>query len=267
VNTSLYKLIWRFIAIICILAWGMVLISDISLFKQGVQIQEHKFFTPFFGIVASGITMLVLAVLVVFPLEFRPYAILCCIWGLFNLIDGGSTSGLLMYLLGLTFAFHAKFFKKYREVKSIFVAIFPIAAIISQSRFGADQIILSLLNFLAIILIFGLAFLLFYPDIRKLGKKNILDSNVIFLPAEQFSERDLRFIKKVQEGEKYASIAREEDMGESTLKSKMKIIYNNLDVYDRVSFMSTYAGYKFKLEPSSKNLYESFVSRKNEKEE
>jgi glucan phosphoethanolaminetransferase (alkaline phosphatase superfamily) len=249
------------------LAWGIVLVSNIRIYSDGYQIPKGEIFSPFAGIIFCSITIFALGILAFFPLKFIFYAILCWLWGMVNLIDGGSTSGLLMYFLGSTFAFKAGFFKTYREVKMMIFTLFPISAIISQVRIGTEHVILSSLNVLAVALIFGLTFLLFLPDIRKLKKRTIKDSNFAYLPAEHFSEKDLRCLKKVQEGEKYESIAKDEDIGLSTLKNKMKIIYKTLDVYDKTSFMSTYAGYTILLKSTNKTYPETSAHAVHTEEE
>jgi DNA-binding CsgD family transcriptional regulator len=248
------------------LAWGMVLTHEVNLFVQEYQIPKYEIFTPFMGIVFCGITILALTALIIFPLEFRPYAVLCCMWGLVNLIDGGSSSGLLMYILGIIFAFRVNFFKKYIEIKIIIAILFPVSAIISQSRFGAEHILSSILNFVAIILIFVISFFLFLPDIKRCRRKMIENNNIVYLPAEHFSERDIRCLKKVQDGAKYETIAKDENIAISTLKNRMKIIYNGLDVSDKTTFMSTYAGYTILLKHTKKIPSDTIPNKKDESE-
>jgi DNA-binding CsgD family transcriptional regulator len=233
------------------LAWGIVLIQNVNIYSSGNQKLEGAIFTPFLGILFCGVTIFVLGILTIFPLAFRYYAVLCCLWGLENLIDGGSTLGLLMFMLGIAFAFHSGFFKKNHEIKIIFISLAPLLALISHARFGIDTVVVSLINILAVALMFGLTFLLFLPTIRRLMRKTVENTNIVYLPAEHFSERDIRCLKKVQDGEKYESIAKDEDIGLSTLKNKMKTIYKSLNVYDKTSFMATYAGYTILLKPSS----------------
>jgi DNA-binding CsgD family transcriptional regulator len=235
------------------LTWGIVLVFNLNVHVSEYELKKGEIFTPFMGVIFSSITVFVLGILIAFPLEFRFYAMLCCFWGLINLIDGGSSAGFLMYLLGVTFAFRAGFFKKYRSIKIAMLIFFPILALVSQIRININEAVFSALNILCLTLIFALIYLLFLPDIRKLRKQTIVNTNIIYIPSEQFSERDLRCLKKVQDGEKYESIAKDEDIALSTLKNKMKAIYTNLNVLDRTSFLSNYAGYTILLKPSSKN--------------
>jgi hypothetical protein len=220
-----------------------VLYQNILSYITGYQAPEYEFFTAIYGIILCVITLLVLIVLIVYPLAFGFYAFLCFTWGMVNMIDGGSTSGLLMYLLGAVFAFRTGFFKKHTQIKIIFIAFFPLAAIISQARFGERLVFLSILNVIALALIFTLVYFLFLPEIQKFTKKAVVAANLAYLSSEQFSEKDIRYLKRIQDGEKYESIAKDEGIGLSTLKNRMKIIYQSLDVYDKTSFMSTYAGY------------------------
>jgi glucan phosphoethanolaminetransferase (alkaline phosphatase superfamily) len=241
------------------LAWSIVLIYDANLYENDYQVPKGEIFTPFMGIIACSITIIILGVLILFPFEFKIYAILCSVWGLINLLDGGSSSGLLMYLLGITFAFHARFFKRYYEIKIIVVSLFPIFVILSQMRFGAEKTILSMINALAVLLICLIAYILFLPDIQKLKKKKQKDSHIAHLSAEQFTLRDVRCLQKVQNGEKYESIAKEENIGLSTLKNRMKLMYESLNVYDKTSFMAAYAGHIIKLKPSTKTPFSTDI--------
>lgn len=266
-NNQIYKLIWRFIAIVCMLAWGMVLIQDIHLHVNGYQFPNGEIFTPFMGILFCSVTILILGVLIAFPLRFEFYAVLCCFRGIENLIDGGASSGFLMYLLGIAFAFRVGFFKKKRIIKIIICVLFPVFALVSQVRFSIEQTISSTLSVFAVALIFGLTYFLFLPDIRRLLKKTTVNTSVLYLSAEQFSERDLRCLKKVQNGEKYESIAKEEDIGLSTLKNKMKLIYKSLNVYDKTTFLSTYAGYTIALKSSSSISSDDIFSEQIEEED
>ncbi len=250
-NNRIYKMIWRFVAIVCMFASGIVLVFNAVLYMSGYEIPKNNIFTPLTGIISCSITMLMLIVLVVYPLQFRLYAFLCFVWGIVSLIDGASSLGLLMYILGTSFAFRAGFFQKHIERRILLVIFLPIFAIIPQVRFGINKVILSIIHLFSVGLIFSLIFLLIFPVIRKLGKKPTRNSHVVYLPAERFSAKDIRCLKKVQDGEKYESIAKDEDIGLSTLKKKIKTIYQSLDVYDRTSFLSTYAGYTFLLKPAN----------------
>jgi glucan phosphoethanolaminetransferase (alkaline phosphatase superfamily) len=232
------------------LAWGLVLVQDINVHIDGYQLQKGEIFSPFMGIIFCAITILVLGILIAYPLEFKFYAILCCLHGLISIIDGGSSPGFLMYLLGIVFAFHARFFKKYRDLKIVVLLFFPVLALVSQIRFGLEKAVISALNILALTLIFALAYLLFLPDIRKLRRQNLGNTNVAYLPSELFSEKDIRCLKRVQNGEKYTSIVTDEDIGLSTLKNRMMTIYKSLGVDDKTSFMKNYAGYTFLLKSS-----------------
>ncbi len=242
----------------------VVLVHDINLYSIEYETLRKVIFTPFVGIVSCSITIVILGILIMFPLEFRPYAILCCIWGLIILIDGYSPLGFLIYMLGILFAFHAGFFKTYDKIKIIIVTLFLIVAIISQARFSAEKVVSSILNLLALVLIFGLAFLLFLPEIKRLKKQSADNINITYLPAEKFTTRDMRCLKKIQDGEKYESISTEEKIGLSTLKKRMKMVYKALDVYDKTSFLATYAGHTIQLKPISKTRSGAFDESENE---
>jgi hypothetical protein len=258
-DKKIYQLIWRLVAVICMLAWSIVLIHDLNIHIQGITESDGQFLTPLTNVILCGIIIFALGLLILYPLEFRIYAVLLSSRGLLNLIDGGSTSGLLMYMVGLTFAFHSGFFKKYREIKIILVTLFPILAIVSQARFSMANAALSFLNFIAIIIMLGLVFLLFLPDIRKMRKQVIHNTQIVYIPAEKFTDRDIRCLKKVQAGEKYESISSDENIGLSTLKNRMKVLYKSLDVYDKTTFMSAYAGYTILLKPTTETTTTTII--------
>ena len=246
VESRIYRLIWRFVAVICILTWGVIFVSNVHIYLSGQIIPEQDFISTKMNMVLSAVTILVLGWLLIYPLQFKIYAILCSFWGLANIVEGGGVTGLLMYILGVVFAYKSNFFKNRAVVKIVIAAALVIGAVSSQARYGLTKVSTTVFNFMGIILIAGLSFLLFFPEIRKYRKRNARinttsNPDVIYLPPEQFTARDIRCIKRVQLGEKYESIAKDEKMGLSTLKYRMKIIFEQLDIFDRTTFLAAYA--------------------------
>jgi hypothetical protein len=93
-----------------------------------------------------GVSIIGGVVLVFFPLQFYLYAGFCCGWALIHTIDGGRILGILLYVLGLSFAFKQGCFKTFPKVKGLLSSLFLLAAMVSQVRYGMAMETLLLLQ-------------------------------------------------------------------------------------------------------------------------
>jgi hypothetical protein len=113
---SRYVTYWRVIALVAALAWMLVLAETLHTLSFGYEKTAGELFHPYFVVGLQGGTIIACMVLIIFPLQFSIYAVLCCLWGLLHVIEGGSFGGILMYGLGLLFSFKEGFFHTHRAI-------------------------------------------------------------------------------------------------------------------------------------------------------
>ena len=104
---------WRVLAIICGLCWAVVLAADVFPYPAGAQAHPMDVIPRWGFSVLYILSILACLVLVVYPKKFIIYTLMCCLWGVVVLVEGGGTNGILFYLLGMGFGYVAGIFKKH----------------------------------------------------------------------------------------------------------------------------------------------------------
>ncbi|MDR1399713.1 MAG: LuxR C-terminal-related transcriptional regulator [Treponema sp.] len=246
---------WRIIAIVAALAWMLVLVVDrytISAYEKTAGGLIH----PYLGLGLQGVTVIVCVVLVIFPLQFSIYAVFCCLWGLIHLIEGGSFGGILMYGLGLLFALKGEFFHTHGRVKLCLAILVLAGAVLSQIHYGFEHLYETLLDMVAIFLIALLGGLLYGREIQaQVSGEDVNEDmagserqkSMLLLPRSMFTQRDVKILQLVLAGNKYEGIASEQKISLSSVKKRVRVLYNHLNLPDRVSFINAYEGYAIEL--------------------
>lgn len=71
--------------------------------------------------------------------------------------------------------------------------------------------------------------------------------NKLLLPKPMFSQRDVRILQSILEGKKYECIAGEQNISLSSVKKRVRLLYDHLNLRDKASFMSVYEDYTIEL--------------------
>jgi DNA-binding CsgD family transcriptional regulator len=183
------------------------------------------------------------------PSNYYIYGVFCLIYSLAILAAGGNVIGFLLFLLACAFANKCNFFDKRGKGKWFILISLLLLAIGTQFRFGFDYIFLSLAYIIVTLLLLSLAVLLFLPEIERLRGR---DPQVFRLPPADFIRRDLLWLQRIQAGEKYEAIAADHGIALSTLKNRVRILFEKLGVQDRTMFLAAYAHVSLVLDSPSK---------------
>ncbi|MDR2536781.1 MAG: hypothetical protein LBC46_00590 [Treponema sp.] len=71
--------------------------------------------------------------------------------------------------------------------------------------------------------------------------------NKLLLPKPMFSQRDVRILQSILERKKYECIADEQNISLSSVKKRVRFLYDYLNLRNRASFMSVYEGHTIEL--------------------
>jgi DNA-binding CsgD family transcriptional regulator len=172
------------------------------------------------------------------PMNFIPYIFMCLVWGLLNIIDGGSISGVLMVFLGCAFAYRLGFFNTHYKRRLALVLSILFLGVLSQYRFGFAQLVSTFLNLLEFSMVFGIIFFLFIDKIR--GNYISLVDSKIYLDSFGLNLDEIEILRCVIQGTTYRSIALSRNISESLVKQKMSAIFKKIGVRDKSSLISLY---------------------------
>jgi hypothetical protein len=236
---------WRLIAVSVCLVWIVVFLVNLA-FDSSL----HQGLIPspvWDGFVIS--TIIGAGFLIFFPLQFYIYAGFCCLWGLINIIDGGGLSGMLMYGLGLIFAYKKGFFRTVPVFKTVLAGLVLMAAPLFQILYGVAYFMGTVLEFLELCAVAGLTAALFRQELRAkmkeqgsplFGRSFSVTEKELRLDRKHFTGRDLLILQTILAGGKYEAIAVEQQMGLSTLKKRVASLFSLLEVPDKAQFLKRY---------------------------
>jgi hypothetical protein len=213
---------------------------------------EGSFPPPFLIYACYVLTIIGAMVLIVFPLQFYIYAFFCCLWGILKILDGGGMEGILMYGLGLTFAFKQGFFKTSPRLKIALAALVLLAALLSQIQYGIIHITETLFGLFELLLIAGLVGILFMREIKTIKETGMQNGKFPYNPAfsvtgselrlscNVFTGQDIQILRKILNGDKYEAVASELGMGLSTLKKRLTFLFSLLEISDKAHFLEQF---------------------------
>ncbi|MDR0554835.1 MAG: hypothetical protein LBG76_08575 [Treponema sp.] len=255
-------LLWRITAVIIFFLWAIVFLFTLYVHLDtqnasglGSDQLRNGMSMPVFA-VSGGATLIVLAVLIVYPMSFFLWAGLCCFWGLALLWESGDILGIFLYGLGVIFAYKRDFFNTFLKAKIFLSIVLPLAAIGAQFLDGMYLPLITILRFSFLAMAAGAAvILLFMPDfsgfIKKLSENqqepdaiehSEEDASRLFL---KLSDRDKSILNSILENQKYVNIAHAMNMSEPTLKRQLKRIFKLLEVSNREMFEEKYGEISF----------------------
>jgi hypothetical protein len=245
---------WRGIGITVLGLWLIVTVINLFYLDPSKLPQsDMDIITLSWFIAGSGATVLGLIGAVVFPERFYIYAGIFCFWGLGTLIDGGSVLSLLLYLLGLGFAYKQGFFKRFRRVKALVAMVLGISGITVQYRYGIAVVINTVLNCVGFCMIAGLGYLLFLPELRRVlecgsgaevqeSVEGAGETSQALGAGASRKDLDNAILERIGRGEKYECIAIELNISVATVKRRAKRLFEGLQVRNREEFLNRYGG-------------------------
>jgi DNA-binding CsgD family transcriptional regulator len=256
VKQSQYVTYWRIIALVAALAWMLVFVNTLHTLSSGYEKTAGELLVPYVLVGLQGGTIIACMALVIFPLQFSIYVVLCCLWGLLHIIEGGSFGGILMYGLGLLFALKEGFFHAHKGIKLSFAILLLAGAVLSQIRYGSEYLIATLFDTVAVCLMAGIGVFLYSREIQKqVPNRNIHadmvtangQEKILLLHQARFNQRDIEILQSILRGNKYECIAGEQDISLSSVKKRVRILFDYINLPDRASFVTLYADYAIEL--------------------
>lgn len=227
--------VWKIIPTIGLLFTLLVVIANIVIYQSPDFADEHPFETTFV-MVTNSLTALAFLYLAIFPPKLPAYAALCAFHGLLNIVTGGDIIGFLLYILGAAFLFRGGHLKTGARPKIFALATVLLAALLTQLRLGTARFLHSLLYIVILAIIFGLLLFLFTPYLASLMPDPLVKPTIDLRPLK-LKPRDIDFLKRVMNNEKYDSVASAYRVSESTVKQRMIALYKKLGVTDRSTFL------------------------------
>lgn len=241
---NLYSLKFqKCIKVLSIFAITLLAISNSTKIYSLFILKDTEYFLLSLTYLILNSISIVLCIFLFFnPVKFELIAILAFLYSFISLYyEIENPIGILMYLMGLSIFIYRGFFKKHKTIKAVISGIIFLSLFFSEIRFGVQYFIETAvykagLIFLILCLFVFLAFIISEPD----SKEKTL--NLANYPNLTF--RDSIWLKDILNKKTYKEIAYENNMIVGSVKNRLKIIYDALEVGDKQGFLNKYSGFQ-----------------------
>ncbi len=234
-----------FIRLISLLATIIIVISNTQRFLNfGLQnLLTEKF--EFFTFIINSISIILFLIVILFPAKMGLFPILSFIYGTIILVfEPENNMGILLFWLS-SVTLHARgFFNQKKKLKEIITSIIFCGLILSELRFGLDVFFNNLLEKLSYTFIYFVS--LFFFQIYIKDELDILKNNKK-LDLKNYCElrvRDAEWLGLILNGKKYDYLAITYDMSIGSVKNRIKVIFDVLEVGDKQGFLNKYSDFQ-----------------------
>lgn len=150
--------------------------------------------------------------------------------------------GLLMFVLSLLILDIRGFFVNHKKIKLYTIFLISIIINMTELRFGLTIFLTSIIYKAGHIFVFSLIVLYFiFKEKNNLYSKSS-DLNLANYPS--LKKRDAEWLIHIQQNHKYDFIAIEYEMSLGSVKNRLKLIFDTLEVGDKAGFLNKYSSSK-----------------------
>lgn len=225
---------FRIISILCAL---LLFISEIYfLYKNS---QSGLRYLSIITITINFISLVFFIFTSIFPHKLGGLSFIAYIYACFIIpVEPENYMGILMFFLGSSLLQARGFLKKQRNTKICILCLFLFLLNLTHLRFGLfvflDYFIKNLGG------IFVICLYTFFLRTHYINTLIYEDKKLNIANYPKLNERDCRILQRIQKGEKYSAIAKEENITEGSLKNRLHYVFNVMETGDKQGFLSYY---------------------------
>lgn len=228
---------FRIISFICAIFISLAeIFAIINLHKNFSFFLQYR---NFHNVILNFLVLIGLLIILVFPQKIGIMSFISFIYAYWIIIfQPNNYTGILMYFLGISLLFARGLMKKYKKIKLSILICLLYALCLTHLRFGIHNFFQYLLNTTGGILLLSL-----YIFFMQSYFRNVLvleEKKLNIASYSKLTERDCRILQSIQKGIKYSVISKEENLSEGSLKNRLHIVFDTLEVGDKQGFISSY---------------------------
>lgn len=235
IYSNLSKKTIRLISLIAIIILILANIANMGSIKNNPR--------ALFMICQNTLVIILAIILIIFPAKLMFISIISYQYALSSLYSNPKDiMSLFMLILTISVLLVRGFFNKHKYKKIIGISLPILALYLSGLRFGIDVFLYGTINKVGYL--FVLALILFF--IINYQKSNEKQAKKVLNLAEypNLKKRDADWLATIQKKEKYEWLAIEYKMSIGSIKNRLKIIFNTLEVGDKIGFLNKYSEYE-----------------------
>lgn len=226
---------FRIISILCAIFLLVIEILNLIYPIKNKYISPQNFLTDVTNILAFSFFV----VTIIFPHKFAILSFVAYFYS-FTIIplEPENYMGILMFFLGTALLFARGLLKKHKKFKMVILGIVLTTLCFSHLRFGLNNFINYFVNTVGGVLVISL-----YSFLMKAYYLNTFvyeDKRLNIASFPKLTERDCRILQRIQKGEKYSTIAKDENITEGSLKNRLHFVFITMETGDKQGFLSYY---------------------------
>ena len=225
----------------CIAAIFLLLLSNcfelVKLFSDDITVNSYICIS---GIIINSVSCIIFSLLIIVPARFGLLAIVSITYGLWLLyVDSSGVIPVFLFYLSYVILRLRGFYIRNKLFKIIITVLFLIFILIIPIKQGIRIYVQILLQDFIFIFCLMLETFLLNITSGNSGEEKILRLSSF----DGITHRDYEWLKMILNNEKYAAIAVEYHLSEGSIKNRLKVIYDILEVGDKTGFINKYHNY------------------------
>lgn len=190
------------------------------------------------------------------PHKFGRLSVIAFAYSFFIIpFEPSNNMGILMFFLGIAILFARGLMRKNTRIKLSILGIILVFLHLTYFRFGLCHFFLYTLDSIGAILV--LSIIIFFIRGYYINTLVYEDKKINIASYPKLTERDCRILQRIQKGEKYSVIARDENITEGSLKNRLHFVFSTMETGDKQGFLSYYDDYELFFESEDVKLPES----------
>lgn len=243
IYTQKTKLFLRLMALIAVI---ILVIANTYIILQKEKISFIlKDLVSFITLIYNSIVCICFIVVVLFPTKINFLSIASFLYSVIILVfEPTNPMGIFMYFLCITSLMARGFFLKHKKAKIIISTSLLLLLCFSEIRFGKEFFLTAVVDKFAYTFIVIITLFFFNAYITDSLENNNSDKK---LDIKQFSDlrrRDAEWLVEILNGKKYETLAIDYNMSLGSVKNRMRIIFDVLEVGDKQGFFNKYSNYE-----------------------
>ena len=149
-----------------------------------------------------------------------------------------------MYGLSIMTLYARGILNKHKKIKETIILVVFFALVFSEVRFGKEIFLSNLLEKIAYSFVFIMSLFFFQAYTFDMFETDKSNHKLDIQEFPELKKRDAEWLAEILNGEKYEYLSIKYHMSLGAVKNRLKIIYDEIGVGDKLGFMNKYSDYE-----------------------
>lgn len=198
-----------------------------------------------FALILNSVNMVLFCFSAIFPQKIAIWSVITLIYSVVILVlEPQNNMGLFMFFLAIIILYARGFYNKHKKIKNIISISIFCGLVFSEIRFGLKIFLNAFVEKLGYSFVLWLSFFFVQTYMIDLFKTNNSIKKLDLKKYPKLKLRDAKWLAAIINKTKYEVLAIESKMTIGSVKNRLKIVFDVLEVGDKQGFLNKYSEYK-----------------------